>query len=155
MCPSRLLIQRQGNIYGSHPFYLDTRYYELDEMTGQMTLCTTNETSSDKTYMSNSHGVYLRNTHGQEVLLRNDSITWRTLGGSIDLYFFSGPSPPEVTKQYQLGAIGMPAMQQYFTFGYHQCRWGYANWTELMDVIETFREYNIPLENIWSDIGNS
>lgn len=104
--------------------------------------------------MSNSHGVYLRNTHGQEVLLRNDGITWRTLGGSIDLYFFSGPSPPEVTKQYQLGAIGKPVMQQYFAFGYHQCRWGYSNWTELMDVVDNFRYYNIPLENIWSDIGN-
>lgn len=43
-------------------------------------------------------------------------------------------------------------MQQYFTFGYHQCRWGYTNWTELQDVVDNFRNYNIPLENIWTDI---
>lgn len=84
--------------------------------------------------------------------MRADNITWRTLGGSIDLFFFDGPSQPEVTKQYQLGAIGLPAMQQYFSFGYHQCRWGYQNWTVLQEVVDNFRNYNIPLENIWTDI---
>ena len=98
------------NIYGSHPFYLDTRY-----------------TNTSKGSSSYSHGVFLRNAHGQEILLRPDNITWRTIGGSIDLYFFSGPDQPSVTRQYQ-EIIGLPVMQQYFTFGYHQCRWGYHNW---------------------------
>lgn len=141
-----------GNIYSSHPFYLDTRYYEVDSATGSRTLVTSDNTSSGTSYESVSHGVFLRNAHGQEVLLRAENITWRTLGGSIDLFFFDGPSQPEVTKQYQLGAIGLPAMQQYFSFGYHQCRWGYQNWTVLQGVVDNFRNYNIPLENIWTDI---
>lgn len=140
------------NIYGSHPFYLDTRYFEVDSHTGKRTLFTSNTTNSNAQYESYSHGVYLRNAHGQEVLLRPQNITWRMLGGSIDLYFFNGPSQPEVTKQYQLSAVGLPAMQQYFTFGYHQCRWGYRNWTELKEVVDTFRKFDIPLENIWTDI---
>lgn len=141
-----------GNIYGSHPFYLDTRYYEVDQTTGEMTLSASSNFSAETKYKSNSHGVYLRNTHGQEVLLRNDSITWRTLGGSIDLFFFSGPTAAEVTKQYQRGAVGLPTMQQYFTFGYHQCRWGYTNWTQLREVVQRFKDSNIPLESIWLDI---
>jgi alpha-glucosidase len=141
-----------GNIYSSHPFYLDTRYFEVDPQTGNKTLVTSNDPSSTSTYESISHGVFLRNAHGQEVLLRAENITWRTLGGSIDLFFFNGPSQPEVTKQYQLGAIGLPAMQQYFTFGYHQCRWGYMNWTNLQEVVDNFAKFNIPLENIWTDI---
>lgn len=76
------------NIYGNHPFYLDTRYYEVDETTGDLTLITTQNTSSDATYTSYSHGVYLRNSHGQEALMQPTNITWRTLGGTIDLYFF-------------------------------------------------------------------
>jgi len=71
-----------------------------------------------------SHGVYMRNSHGMEALMLSTNLTWRSLGGSIDLYFFDGPTQDDVTKQYQLGAIGLPAMQQYFSFGFHQCRWG-------------------------------
>lgn len=97
-------------IDGSHPFYLDTRYYEVAE-NGTHTLLTGNA-STDADYVSYSHGVYLRNAHGMDVLLQPTNITWRTLGGSIDLYFFDGPTQPEVTKQFQYGAIGLPAMQQ-------------------------------------------
>ncbi|KAF2493905.1 glycoside hydrolase family 31 protein [Lophium mytilinum] len=139
------------NIYGSQPFYLDTRYFEVDS-DGKKTLVTSNATDPSKEYESYSHGTYLRNAHGQEVLLRAENVTWRTLGGSIDLFFFDGPSQAEVTKAYQTGAIGLPAMQQYFAFGYHQCRWGYKNWTQLNEVVETFKKFDIPLETIWTDI---
>ncbi|KAL8653002.1 MAG: hypothetical protein Q9226_004018 [Calogaya cf. arnoldii] len=140
------------NIYGSHPFYLDTRYYEVDESTGNLTLVTSNETDAMADYVAYSHGVYSRNAHGQEILLRPTNITWRLLGGSIDLYFYAGPTQPEVTTAFQTSAIGLPAMQQYFTFGYHQCRWGYANWSQLQEVVDTHERFGIPLENIWTDI---
>jgi alpha-glucosidase len=136
------------NIYGDHSFYLDTRYYEVDATTGNLTYAA-NATNESAEYVSYSHGVYMRNSHGQEVLLRPSNMTWRTIGGSIDLYFYAGPTQDKVTKAYQTSAIGLPAMQQYFTFGYHQCRWGYTNWTELQDVVDNFAKFGIPLENIW------
>ncbi|KAL2059720.1 hypothetical protein VTL71DRAFT_10212 [Oculimacula yallundae] len=139
------------NLYGDHSFYLDTRYYEVNETTGSLTYAA-NATNTTANYVSYSHGVYMRNSHGQEVLMRPSNITWRTLGGSIDLYFYAGPTQEKVTKAYQTSAIGLPAMQQYFTFGYHQCRWGYANWTQLQEVVDTFKAFSIPLENIWTDI---
>lgn len=144
------------NIYGSHPFYLDTRYFETDGQ-GRKKLVKKSELderdySGGLSYESYSHGVYLRNSHGQEVKLQIDSITWRTLGGSIDLFFFDGPTQPEVTKQYVNSAVGLPAMQQYWAFGYHQCRWGYRNWTELRGIVDSFKSFDIPLETIWTDI---
>ncbi|KAF2177647.1 glycoside hydrolase family 31 protein [Zopfia rhizophila CBS 207.26] len=148
------------NIYGSHPFYLDTRYFETDEH-GKRSLVKNSASPGEghggdhgggSKYESYSHGVYLRNAHGQEVRLQPESITWRTLGGSIDLFFFDGPTQPEVTKQYQEAAIGLPAMQSYWGFGFHQCRWGYRNWTELRQVVDTFKSQNIPLETVWLDI---
>lgn len=56
-----------GNLYGTHPMYLETRYHNGSAST--------------------SHGVYARNAHGQEWLLRATNITYRTLGGSFDFYF--------------------------------------------------------------------
>jgi alpha-glucosidase len=66
------------------------------------------------------------------------------------LYFFDGPTQDAVTKSYQNSIIGLPAFQQWWTFGYHQCRWGYHNWTELQDVVDNFAKFEIPLETIWS-----
>ena len=108
--------------------------------------------ATDRTtsYVSYTHGVFLRNAHAQEVLLTSEGITWRTLGGSIDLYFFSGPTADAVIQSYQRTAIGFPAAQQYWTLGFHQCRWGYENWTVVQDVVENFARFEIPLEAIWS-----
>ena len=141
-----------GNIYGSHPIYYDTRYYIVDPKSGNLAPVTTNATIAANTYVSYTHGLYNRNAHGQDILLRPTNITWRMLGGSIDLYFYAGPTLPRVASAYQESAIGLPAMQQYFTFGFHQCRWGYSNWTMLQDVVDTHASLDIPLESIWTDI---
>lgn len=138
---------RYSNSYGTHPFYLETRYFTQDA-DGKRTLLTSENPSPDANYTAVSHGVYLRNPHGQDVLLRPDSITWRTIGGSIDLYFFPGPSQAEVTRSYQK-VIGLPAFQQYWTLGFHQCRWGYTSWKELDDVVKGYTDFQIPLEAIW------
>ena len=68
------------------------------------------------------------------------------------MYVFAGPTQPEITAAYQMSAVGLPPMQQYFTFGFHQCRWGYANWTVLQSVVDNYEAFGIPLENIWTDI---
>jgi hypothetical protein len=61
------------NLYGSHPFYL---VMENDGL---------------------SHGVFLKNSDPMEVILQpTPAITFRALGGIIDLYFLLGPTPQEV-----------------------------------------------------------
>lgn len=149
------------NLYGSHPFYLETRYFEKGgNSKGKRALKQSDLNqrsfgydekrdggSGGSPYESYSHGVYYRNLHGMDVVLKPENLTWRTLGGAIDLFFFDGPTQPEVTMQYQKSAIGLPAMQQYWTFGYHQCRWGYRNWTELRGIVETLEAFEIPTGN--------
>ncbi|THZ53111.1 putative alpha-glucosidase AgdA [Aureobasidium pullulans] len=119
------------NGHSTHPMYLETRYGNGS---------------------STSHGVYARNAHGQEWLLREDAVTYRTIGGSFDLYFLSGPDPKGVISQYQVGIINTPVMQSYWSLGFHQCRWGYLNWTNLRDVVELYAEQGIQLEGIMNDL---
>jgi len=131
-----------GNIYGSHPIYLDTRYFADGQYVADATDASTN-------YTSYTHGIFLRNAHGQEILLREPGITWRGLGGTVDLYFYAGPTAVSVMKSYQKSITGLPAMQQYFTFGYHQCRWGYTGWDNLQEIVDDFAKFEIPLDTIW------
>ncbi|BFZ65459.1 hypothetical protein YB2330_006631 [Saitoella coloradoensis] len=108
-------------------------------------------TSSAGDSSSSAHGVFLRSSNDMDVLLREDYLQYRITGGILDLYIYTGPTPLTVTQQY-VQSIGLPAMQQYWTFGFHQCRWGYSNLSELVDVVESFKEFGIPLETIWTDI---
>lgn len=119
------------NAHSVHPMYVETRYE--------------NGTSS-------SHGVYARNAHGQDWLLRDKKVTYRTIGGSFDFYFLSGPSATEVISQYQTGIVGTPVMQPYWALGFHQVRWSYQNWSNLQDVIDAYADQNIQLEGIMNDL---
>lgn len=76
-------------------------------------------------------------------------VEYRQIGGTLDFYFFSGPSPQKVVEQY--GAlVGLPMWQPSFGFGFHLCRWGYNNLSVVMTNVEKMREANIPLEGMVS-----
>ncbi|GMH84394.1 hypothetical protein TL16_g09911 [Triparma laevis f. inornata] len=80
-----------------------------------------------------------------------DSLTFATLGGVIDLFTFTGPTPKEVVKQYQ-EIIGTPTLQPYWALGFHQCRYGYSKLQDAKDVVQGYKDASIPLDIAWLDI---
>ncbi|KAF8629789.1 hypothetical protein AX17_005568 [Amanita inopinata Kibby_2008] len=126
------------NIYGSHPIYLEHRF---NEATGK----------------SQSHGVFLFSAAGGDILMvtppnaKQSLIEYRMIGGTLDFYFFSGPTPKSVIEQYGQ-FIGLPTWQPAWGFGFHLCRWGYHNISDTMSQVMHMREANVPLEVMWNDI---
>lgn len=43
-------------------------------------------------------------------------------------------------------------LMQYFTLGYHQCRWNYNDEDDVRTVVEKFDENDFPLDVMWLDI---
>ncbi|GLB41383.1 putative glycosyl hydrolase 31 family protein [Lyophyllum shimeji] len=127
-----------GNMYGTHPIYLEHRFDEA-----------TNE--------SFSHGVHLMSAAGGDILLLTPQqsnvslVQYRMIGGVLDFYFFAGPDPKSVVEQY--GAlVGLPTWQPAWGFGFHLCRWGYHDLNETRQQVLRMKEANIPLEVMWNDI---
>ena len=88
------------NLYGSHPIYFEQR-------------------------RSSTHGVHLRNYDGADIKLNKDdkdrgddgySIEYILIGGELDFFFFAGPSPVDVSRQYAL-VVGTHAMIPYWSHG--------------------------------------
>lgn len=86
-----------------------------------------------------------------DVIVENESIKFKALGGPIDLFFFAGPSPLDVIEQYTK-TIGRPAMFDYRVLGFHQSRYGYKNISQIERVVDEFEREQIPLDTIWLDI---
>ncbi|OTB06995.1 glycoside hydrolase family 31 protein [Hypoxylon sp. CI-4A] len=125
-------IPRLSNLYGSHPVYLDHR--------------------GD----AGSHGVFLLNSNGMNININQTDVgdrflEYNTIGGVLDFYFLAGPTPSDVSQQYA-EVVGLPAMMSYWTFGFHQCKYGYWDVNYAAEVVGNYSAANIPLETLWADI---
>lgn len=119
------------NLYGTHPFYLELRTAGA---------------------CSSAHGVFLLNSNAMDVRIGpSETILWETIGGVFDFYFFMGPTPEEVTRQYHR-LVGFPYMPPYWALGWHQCRWGYEDIQQVRDVVSNYSHFGIPLDTQWTDI---
>ena len=78
-----------SNLYGSHPFYLERR--------------------AD----GDAHGIFLLSTNGMDVVFAPGTLTFKIIGGIIDLFAFVGPTPGDVIAQYTR-VVGRPHMVPYW-----------------------------------------
>ncbi|EGG17368.1 hypothetical protein DFA_08363 [Cavenderia fasciculata] len=116
------------NLYGSHPFYL-----QLLGTSG------------------NAHGVFMLNSNAMDVVMQPNALTYKMIGGIVDMFIVTGPTPVSVVQQYTQ-IIGRTFMPSYWSLGWHQCRWGYTSIEETAQVVANYSLHGIPLETMWNDI---
>ncbi|XP_057970208.1 probable glucan 1,3-alpha-glucosidase [Malania oleifera] len=79
---------------------------------------------------------------------------WMSEAGVVDTFFFVGPGPKDVVRQY-VSVTGTPAMPQLFATACHQCRWNYRDEEDVEHVDSKFDEYDIPYDVLWLDIEHT
>lgn len=118
---------KNTNTYSSHPFFLG--------LNGD----------------GKAHGVLLLNSNGMDVSMEDNRLIYQAIGGILDFNIVTGPTPAAVITQYT-NLIGKPKMMPYWSYGFHQCRWGYANVAALRNVVDNYAKEELPLDVIWADI---
>ncbi|KAJ7611672.1 alpha-glucosidase [Roridomyces roridus] len=117
------------NLYGNHPVYIEHRN-------------------------TGTHAVFLLNSNGMDIKLTEGALEYNVIGGILDFYFLAGSEtdPTEAARQYA-EIVGTPAEVPYWSFGLHQCRFGYQNYIDVAGVISNYSAAGIPLETMWTDIS--
>ncbi|KAI0303290.1 alpha-glucosidase [Multifurca ochricompacta] len=126
------------NLYSNHPVYFEHRAG------------------------GGTHAVFLLSSSGMDVKIRGGgnsasssptTLEYNVIGGVLDFYFLAGSEtdPAEVARQYAQ-VVGTPAEVPYWSFGLHQCRYGYQNYIDVANVITNYSAAGIPLETMWTDI---
>ncbi|KAH9308324.1 hypothetical protein KI387_036235, partial [Taxus chinensis] len=79
---------------------------------------------------------------------------WVSESGIVDGFFFIGPGPKDVIRQYT-SLTGTSTMPQHFATAYHQCRWNYRDEEDVAAVDAKFDEFDIPYDVLWLDIEHT
>jgi alpha-glucosidase (family GH31 glycosyl hydrolase) len=98
-----------------------------------------------------AHGAMLMNSNGMDVTLADTSLTFKPIGGIVDLYVFSGSTPAAVVDQYTQ-IVGRPTMMPYWSLGFHNCKYGYESIWQVEQVVANYSAAGIPLDTQWMDI---
>ena len=63
-----------------------------------------------------------------------------------------GAGPNEVAKMYHTAIVGNPVLTPQWALGWNQCKYGYKNTQEMVDSVQGYKNFSIPLDTQWVDI---
>lgn len=117
-------------LYGTQPFYM----------------CVEQDGSA--------HGLLIMNSNAQEYRFFGlKSFMYRTIGGILDIYMFSGPTPENVIQQYSR-LVGTPFFPPYYALGFQLSRYGYNTIENMKAAIDRTVGAQIPFDIQHGDIDH-
>jgi alpha-glucosidase len=153
---------------GEHFFGLGDKTGPLDRLNQAFTLWNTDayrfQESTDPIYKAIPFFMSYRSGRAVGILLDN---TWRSsfdfgkesadiysygaTNGSLDYYFFYGPSPKQVVEEYAW-LTGKPPLPPMWTLGFQQSRYSYYPQSRVLEIADRLRADHIPADAIYLDI---
>jgi len=122
-----------GRMYSEIPFFLS-----ISTKTGSATGLLVDHTGNIDMDMGHSDATEV------QITVQGDSLT---------LYFFAGPTPADVLRQYT-DLTGRMPLPPRWALGHHQGRWSYYTDQEVREIAAQFRERNHACESLWLDIDH-
>jgi len=117
----------EWNFYGQHPFIM----------------CVNDD---------HVFAIYMHNSNAQEfVLSPKPAMTWRSVGGIIDMTFMYAKTPEEMVALYTK-TIGRPFLPPRWSLGFQLSRWGYDTLEKMDQVVEEMFDAKIPYDAQYGDI---
>jgi alpha-glucosidase len=101
-----------------------------------------------------AYGIFLDNTYRSSFDFGKGSRDIYSFGaenGPLDYYFFYGPDPKKVLKDYT-ALTGRTPLPPRFALGYQQSRWSYDSESRVREIARQFRTRRIPADVIYLDI---
>ena len=120
------------NLYGSHPVYFVQRKKGHEWF-----------------------GVYEHNSGPQEFVTNYDGngieVTNIKTTGRTNMFFMMNSDITSVVQNYYT-LVGKPNLPPRWAFGWHQSRFGYNTTEALRNVTKGYKDKNMPLDGLWSDV---
>jgi alpha 1,3-glucosidase len=102
--------------------------------------------------------MYWQNTSDTYIDIHKDNGSsnafWLSERGNLECYFFVSHDNKTHFRS-MANVFGHCAMPQYFSLGYHQCRWSYEDQKDILQVNKGFNENEIPYDTITLDIDHT
>jgi alpha-glucosidase len=103
---------------------------------------------------STCYGIFFDNTYYSHFDFgKSDpaAYSFGATGGEMNYYFFFGPQPVSIMKNFA-ALIGTMPFPPKWAIGYQQCRWSYYPESRVREIASTFRSKKIPCDVIYLDI---
>jgi Glycosyl hydrolases family 31/N-terminal barrel of NtMGAM and CtMGAM, maltase-glucoamylase/Trefoil (P-type) domain len=139
----------EQNSYGSYPFVL-----ALDNNNNKEIKITDCGSTDLITSTTSSWGYFMLNSNGMEIIPSSDRLSWRIIGGIVDLFIFAGGTSPAVVLDQLTQVVGRPTLMPYWSLGWQQSKYGYKSIWEVEEVVSKYAENGLPLETIVTDIDH-
>ncbi|KAF0195291.1 MAG: alpha-glucosidase [Bacteroidetes bacterium] len=100
------------------------------------------------------YGIFMDNTHRSRFNFgaSNDRFSsFSADDGEMDYYFFHESDVAGIISDYTM-LTGRMTMPPIWSLGYQQCRWSYFPDSEVLNIVQNFRDRKIPLDVIYLDI---
>ena len=101
-----------------------------------------------------AYGIFFDNHNKTYFNLGKESDAYYVFGadaGNLDYYFIGGEGIKEVISGYTW-LTGRAPIQQLWTLGFHQSRWGYESEEEIRSIAEGMKKHQLPCDCIHFDI---